>query len=238
MPYFHITQTEGKNVVFSLKKDEIILGRKDDNDIVIAEGQASRVHAKITKKADGYYVADMGSYNGTKVNGEPVKEALLNEGDVIRIGKTTLVYSESKKKVKQKPAADGLSLKNNEEAWKQQVISSVPGMNVCQDSASLLATLVPQPKATAKDMATPQFQDDVSALERSNKVLYVLYEVSRQLNALHEFEELLDKIMELIFKVIDADYGFLFLIGDEGPDDLRPVVIKSKAGKTADSAKM
>jgi len=238
MPYFHITQTDGKNAVFSLKKDEIILGRKDDNDIVIAEGQASRVHAKVTKKADGYYVADMGSYNGTKVNGEPVKEALLNEGDVIRIGKTTLVFSESKKRAKQKSKADGLTLKNNEEAWMQQVISSVPGMKVCQDSESLLATIVPQPKAIAKEMATPQFQDDVSALERSNKVLFVLYEVSRQLNALQEFEELLDKIMELIFKVIDVDYGFLFLIGDEGPDDLRPVVIKSKAGKTSDSAKM
>jgi len=238
MPYLHITQPDGKNVIYSLKNNEITLGRKDENEIVIPEGQVSRVHSKITKKEDGYYVADMGSYNGTKVNGEPIKEALLNEGDVIRISKTTLVFSESKKRAKQKPAADGLSLKNNEEAWMQQVVSSVSNMKVCQDSASLLATLVPQPKTIAKEIATPQFQDDVSALERTNKVLYVLYEVSRQLNALQEFEELLDKIMELIFKVIDADYGYLFLIGEGGAEDLLPVVIKSKDNKTSDSAKM
>jgi len=238
MPYLHITQPDGKNVIYSLKNNEITLGRKDENEIVIPEGQVSRVHSKITKKEDGYYVADMGSYNGTKVNGEPIKEALLNEGDVIRISKTTLVFSESKKRAKQKPAADGLSLKNNEEAWMQQVVSSVSNMKVCQDSASLLATLVPQPKTIAKEMATPQFQDDVSALERTNKVLYVLYEVSRQLNALQGFEQLLDKIMELIFKVIDADYGYLFLIGEGGAEDLLPVVIKSKDNKTSDSAKM
>ncbi len=236
MPYLHITPAKGKKTVFQLNKDEITLGRKEGNDVLVPEGQVSRVHAMIFNKADGYYVADQGSYNGTKVNGEPVKEALLKEGDEIRIGKTTIIYSESKKSVKRKPT--GSVLNNNEEAWKQQVISSVSGMKVCQDPDNLLATLVPQPKTIAKEMATPQVKDDVSALERSNKVLYVLYEVSRQLNALQDFNELLDKIMELIFKVIDTDYGFLFLIGDEGPDDLVPVVIKSKAGKTSDSAKM
>jgi pSer/pThr/pTyr-binding forkhead associated (FHA) protein len=66
MPYLHITLPDGKDVIYSLENDEITLGRKDENEIVIPEGQVSRVHAKITKKEDGYYVADMGSYNGTK----------------------------------------------------------------------------------------------------------------------------------------------------------------------------
>ncbi len=44
--------------------------------------------------------------------------------------------------------------------------------------------------------------------------------------------------MDLIFQVIDTDFGFLFLIGESGMESLRPVVIKSKAEKTADSAKM
>jgi len=60
----------------------------------------------------------------------------------------------------------------------------------------------------------------MSSLERNNKVLYVLYEISRQLNSIHDFNELLNRIMDLIFVVIDADYGFLVLTGEEGTDEL------------------
>jgi adenylate cyclase len=68
----------------------------------------------------------------------------------------------------------------------------------------------------------------MASLERNNKVLYVLYEISRQLNSIHDFNELLSRIMDLIFVVINADYGFLILTGKEGTDELLPVVIKSK----------
>ena len=48
-----------------------------------------------------------------------------------------------------------------------------------------------------------------------NKVLFVLYEVSRQLNSSLDFNELLNKIMDLLFIVINADYGSLILL-EEG----------------------
>ena len=44
--------------------------------------------------------------------------------------------------------------------------------------------------------------------------------------------------MDLILKVIDADFGFLFLLGDQGLEDLNPVVVKSKDGRTDDAASM
>lgn len=74
---------------------------------------------------------------------------------------------------------------------------------------------------------------DLSSLERSNKVLFVLYEISRQLNSIQDFNELLKKIMDLIFMVIDADYGFLILTGDESADELVPVVVKSNDDQIA-----
>ncbi len=74
----------------------------------------------------------------------------------------------------------------------------------------------------------PEFKKELSALERTNKVLYVLYEISRQLNSIHVFDELLNKIMDLIFVVIDADYGFLILTGERDREELIPVVVKSR----------
>jgi adenylate cyclase len=238
MPYLHITHVDGKTAVYTLKKDETTLGRKEDNDIVVPEGQVSRLHAKVIKKRNDFYIVDQGSFNGIRVNGDPVQETILREGDEIRISKTTLLFSESKKKIKLRSLTEAIGSKNNEEAWDQQIISSISAIRGCQDSASLLATISPQHRTTAQGQTTPQLQDDVDALERTNKVLYVLYEVSRQLNSLQEFEALLDKIMDLIFKVIDTDHGFLFLIGEGGREDLRPVVIKSKDSKTSDSTSM
>jgi adenylate cyclase len=75
---------------------------------------------------------------------------------------------------------------------------------------------------------------DPGALERANKVLFVLYEISRQLNSIHDFTELLSKIMDLIFLVIDADHGFLVLTGEGQAGELLPVVVKSRQPHAAD----
>ncbi len=64
-----------------------------------------------------------------------------------------------------------------------------------------------------------------------NKVLFVLYEISKQLHAIHDFNELLQKIMDLIFMVVDADYGYVILTGKKKKDDFAPVVVKYKDAK-------
>jgi adenylate cyclase len=77
-----------------------------------------------------------------------------------------------------------------------------------------------------KKNGRPKISFDVPSLERTNKVLFVLYEISRQLSSIQDFNGLLKKIMDLIFLVIDADYGFLFLKREESNDSLIPVVVK------------
>ncbi len=74
----------------------------------------------------------------------------------------------------------------------------------------------------------PNMQADVSSLERTNKVLFILYEISRELNSIQDFKALLEKIMDLIFQVINADYGFLILTGGLQHEELIPMVVKYK----------
>lgn len=69
-----------------LDKDEIIIGREDEADIVLGERQVSRQHARIVHDERGYRLSDLHSKNGTFLNGEPISsERRLQDGDEIQI---------------------------------------------------------------------------------------------------------------------------------------------------------
>ena len=75
----------GKNI--EITKDEIIAGRSLDNDFVISDSSVSRKHFKITKEGDRFMISDMGSGNGTKVNGSKITSSTtLSDGDIISAG--------------------------------------------------------------------------------------------------------------------------------------------------------
>ena len=69
---------------------EIIVGRSSDLDMVLVEDMVSRKHARINLQNDGIWIEDLGSTNGTFVNGEKIKRARLKEGDRILIGTSIL----------------------------------------------------------------------------------------------------------------------------------------------------
>ena len=65
---------------------EIMVGRSNDLDVVLVEDMVSRKHARITYANDTLSIEDLGSTNGTFVNGEKIKRARLKEGDRVLIG--------------------------------------------------------------------------------------------------------------------------------------------------------
>ena len=72
---------------FPIRPDkEIVVGRASDLDMVLVEDMVSRKHARIVAGAEDIHIQDLGSTNGTFVNGEKVKTAKLKEGDRILIG--------------------------------------------------------------------------------------------------------------------------------------------------------
>ncbi len=77
---------------FPLKSNkQIVIGRSSELDMVLVEDMVSRKHAKITVATDGKIsIEDLGSTNGTFVNGEKVKQSRLKEGDRILIGTSIL----------------------------------------------------------------------------------------------------------------------------------------------------
>ncbi len=80
-----------------LNKDRITLGRRPHNDVVIDNLAVSGEHAVLLREGEGYVVQDLGSTNGSYINGKPIKRAPFNEGDSLDIGKYTLrLLSDSK----------------------------------------------------------------------------------------------------------------------------------------------
>ncbi len=65
---------------------EIVIGRANELDVVLVEDMVSRRHAKIVSTGDALNIEDLGSTNGTFVNGEKVRRARLKEGDRVLIG--------------------------------------------------------------------------------------------------------------------------------------------------------
>ncbi len=89
-------QFKGKVIrkyLLKMNKD-LTIGRLDENDVVIDNAAVSGKHALITLQKNDFVIKDCDSTNGTLLNDKPISTAILNDDDLIRIGKHDLVYSE------------------------------------------------------------------------------------------------------------------------------------------------
>lgn len=86
-----VRQGDAMGLRFTLRSDEVSVGRVPDNDIVLDDVTVSRRHAVLTKSGDGWIVRDLRSLNGTYLNQKRVDEAYFGHGDELQIGKYRLV---------------------------------------------------------------------------------------------------------------------------------------------------
>jgi pSer/pThr/pTyr-binding forkhead associated (FHA) protein len=69
------------------------LGRSPDNDIILRDPATSGHHARLERRGDQFWLVDLGSTNGTFVNGESIQERQLNHGDRITVGQNSVHFS-------------------------------------------------------------------------------------------------------------------------------------------------
>jgi hypothetical protein len=85
--------SDGRRV--PLSDEPATIGRLSDCTVPVADPQVSRRHAEVRPELEGYVVVDLGSLNGTTVNGEPVATRLLEDGDEIGVGPATIRFEAS-----------------------------------------------------------------------------------------------------------------------------------------------
>src|SRR6476469_9832989 len=79
-------RSDGERRSFSIARDMTVIGRREDCDLRIPLGEVSRKHCRIVRDGDMLKLEDLGSSNGTFLNGQRVQEALLSPGDTIQVG--------------------------------------------------------------------------------------------------------------------------------------------------------
>lgn len=233
MPTLYVVTGDGQIFNFLVSKERLTIGRSKDSDLVLGDSTVSRYHSEIRKVDDTFLLTDLGSYNGTKVNGKSIQKSPIHHGDKIEIGASNLTFFEESGFSGTAVDSIFLTTEPDSEVDGQQIVGRSP-LEGRGESQELLLSLEKERARPAEEAASTaqgedfKSQEYLSNLARSNKVLYVLYEISRNLNQIHDFNELLNTIMDLIFTVIDADYGFLVLASGTKGDNLMPVVVKHK----------
>jgi adenylate cyclase len=246
IPNLRVISKDGRAYTVPLLTNSASIGRGKDNDVVLPDQTVSRNHARIMETEEGHLLMDLGSFNGTKVNDESIQSTLLKHNDWIKLGLVKLIFLTKEETTPATAESLILITEDGDEIKHHQILESRPEENNPHETQALLITREPQKTPSEVDLPVPpekegheaQISEELSSLERSNKVLFVLFEISRQLQSIHDFHELLNKIMDLIFMVIDADFGFVILTGDTEKDELTPVVAKTKDGTSGAEGKI
>lgn len=85
----------GRTRLIVFDTQDLSLGRAKENDLSVEDPEMSRRHAVFKRTREGCAVEDMGTSNGTAVNGQTVSRAMLSHGDVVKIGEVEITYAET-----------------------------------------------------------------------------------------------------------------------------------------------
>ena len=208
---------------YTFTEGEVTIGRSPECQIVLKDFGISRTHARLFADEDGVRIQDLKSKNGTQVNGVPVVEAPLKDGDRILLGKFQLAFSKTLEGKVVLDEAKPLS----EEAG--TIIRSVGELSkLLSDTGQREA-----PGLAEKKSAPDAHVQDV---EKANRILKVLTKVAETLIAVRPVEEVLQQVMDIVFEHIPADRGFLMLSEEGGA--LTPMVVKHRNSNSASEGKI
>jgi signal transduction histidine kinase len=184
---------EGKQ--FELSGSMLAVGRDTSNSVRLHDTEVSRRHAEFRQTEEGYQLVDVGSANGTFVNGQPIQEVLLRAGDHIQIGQSILVYSAGRSGAQgESDLADRISMITRQDLELSSAIIKTVGET---EGSRILAQ--PQQAGTAW-------------LQSALANLAVMYEAIQAVSHILDLDQLLEKIMDLIFRSIEADRGCIMLL--------------------------
>jgi len=177
--------------VFVLDGEEVQVGRDPSNRIPISDPALSRRHCLLRREEGTYKLHDLGSRNGTYVNGVAVEETGLNHGDQITVGNSILVYS-----------------------VREDGVESVTGP-VEFDDGLTRATAQIHPQDTVY-LHPERILSELSPASRLGRNLNALLKISQAVQSIPDLEQLQEEILERLFEVVPAEHGAILLDGRGG----------------------
>ncbi|MEE2706742.1 MAG: ATP-binding protein [Planctomycetota bacterium] len=216
MASLFVIQGRDRGHRFELDRPLASLGRDVSNTFRLQDTEVSRRHIEIRRTDDQCELVDLGSSNGSFVNGEQVEHCLLNSGDQVQIGRTLMLFT------------GGGDASTAELDYKVDIL---PYGNV-DDSRIVHALTEQEGSAQFFDVSDKAVDSPWLARARSN--LQVMYRTALAVSHTLDIDELLGRIMELIFEWVEADRGCIMLVNNE-TDELEPKVRRNRGGATGGS---
>ncbi len=195
MSALFVIQGRNKGARFDLAGQPlaVTIGRESGNFIQLEDNEVSRRHAEIRRVGDTLVLGDLKSSNGTFLNDRRVERAEIASGDRIRIGRTVLVYA----KDQQDEQAIGLV--------------DIVGGEAGGDGSRIVRTMREEDSIA---LAAPE-ESQNRWLARARGNLQVMYRTSLAVSHTLDIDELLGRILQLVFEWVEADRGCIMLVDPE-----------------------
>src|SRR5438874_3510815 len=183
-------------------KSDLAVGRTEGNDLVLNHPSVSRKHAKFEVRDESFWIIDLKSTNGVKVNGNLITESQVGPGDKILVGSVQL-------DLKALPSVDfsGQSMFDNPSGT---VIRRISDFN---SEFGLELGELAQPPAAARAIAEP---GKVEPAVTREKIFQVLVQVAKALLQSDDLNTLLNVVMDMIFKYLPVERGLILLFDETG----------------------
>jgi transcriptional regulator with GAF, ATPase, and Fis domain len=176
-----------KGTTFTLTADEVSIGRESANFVALNHRSVSRRHCLIRKLGDEFTIRDLDSYNGTFVNGIPIKEQTLAHADQIRLGGFALLFL----------------LGEGEDPDMRSLVQLDDSRMVTQSSKQMR----PEALLHQTEQVWLQPQQD----QRPARDLGALLKICSRINLLRHTQDIDREILDAIFEVVPADRGAILL---------------------------
>ncbi len=184
---------------YELPDKPALIGR-ESRALPLTDNTVSRRHAELFPREKDWILKDLGSSNGTYVNGVRVNNTMhLKLGDQIRVGKSILVFGASTGVSRSSHAS--VNLAGEEAGMESSIMQSIQS----NDDSMVLA--VPEPAAAAMTN------------------LKLLYQLGAALGSSFTIQQVLEVVMDLVFEHVKADRGMILLL-DEKRNELTPRVVR------------
>lgn len=191
----------------------VTVGRHSSNTVALHDTQVSRRHLEVRARPDGtFQLHDLGSGNGTLLNGQPVQSATLRIGDTIALGQSVLLYTGGPG-----DAAGGNELAERVRLLGQGGDQHLPSAIIRTVAADMGSQILAHPEAVGTDWLRTRLAS-----------LAALYETAEAVSHILDVDQLLATVMELVFKSVRADHG-CFMVFDEDAT-LAPRAVRYREG--------
>jgi len=209
VPSLFVIRGNDQGTRFELEEPILRLGRDKSSAIQIHDTEVSRNHAEIRRTHRDYTISDLNSSNGTFVNGKQVRQHLLASGDQVLVGTTLMLYTGPSE---QSDSNLGGSI-------------DIAAATAADDQSRIIHSVTQKEGSRIFDTQAELPQNSWLARARSN--LQVMYRTALAVSHTLDIDQLLHRIMELIFEWVEADRGCIMLF-DADSKQLEPRVRQTR----------